>query len=500
MLSSARQTNSKHLWLLLAALVLGVLYFLRDIFLLNAFGYLYAPDSPGYIQLGSDFRMVPYPLLNTILNTPTQPIAVILLQIIIAACAFSVITYTVSRINSVLGIVIGIFLLADMVWALLNLELLTESLFTSFHLLALACLLNQYQHRSRLSRLRLVGAGILYALAFAIRPANLFLLLPVLLVYWSFLKPKRRAAWLGVGMGFVLLCIALLNLGLYGRFQVMGKGGFFLAFSLHSYRLFSPDNGPYSQEADRIYKSCDPDFDYDQIDTYRINDTVYGFLSPCFRQNGYTDEQFADYQTAMYKEAVLKKPLYFVQQVIENSALALSFPVSVVIVEDFKSTTIDCSGFLWCSTLWTKLGQNEALKEQIMATEHSITQPLFRARQLYLGVAERLSGTTASLSDWMDYTYTPFQGIALICWLVLNGVLLLATRGVLRLLILACFVFIQYTVFSAITGNIFIPRYAEPLSPFYTIVSVTALWLLFDILLGRLRAQRRKRVQRSLHI
>src|SRR5260221_8619792 len=134
----------RHLPALLLAVILGALATLRDLFLLRSLWLYVGSDSPAYLRMGTDeIRSLPYPLMNTLVNGAANPAASVLLQVIVASFALGALVYVIGKKHLVLASGIGILLLTDFLWAAANLSVLTESAFTSFHLLCLAFLLNR---------------------------------------------------------------------------------------------------------------------------------------------------------------------------------------------------------------------------------------------------------------------------------------------------------------------------------------------------------------------
>src|SRR5205823_10974566 len=105
------------------------------------------------------------------------------------------------------------------------LDILTESSFISFHILCLACLINQYQQRHRLKPWQLFAAGILYGWTFLIRPSGINLTIVVILGYLYFTRSWRKAAWLTGGLAIFYGVIVAANGLIYGKPQLTPPPG-----------------------------------------------------------------------------------------------------------------------------------------------------------------------------------------------------------------------------------------------------------------------------------
>src|SRR5712691_3839542 len=175
-------------------------------------GYSFAiyPDGVSYVQYGKglfDFSVplnstpgyyyttLPYKLMHAITNSAANPFPLIWLQIIIGALAVAVIVYVISCKDVTLAIGVGLVLATDLLWGTQNRIILTEGPFTSFHVLALACLLYHYDHRSSVGAWKLFLAGVFYGWTFLFRPANMLLVIFIPPIYLCLTRSWRKMAW-----------------------------------------------------------------------------------------------------------------------------------------------------------------------------------------------------------------------------------------------------------------------------------------------------------------
>jgi len=470
--SNARRTAFK------LALLVGAIIILRDALLLYAFSFGALPDSDGYIRFGTELRSVPYPLINTLLNAPFTPIATIWFQIIIEGFAAGSLVYVLGRRYPKLAGIIGLLFALDFTWSAGTRWILTESPFTSFHVLALACLINQYERNKRLHWWELLAAGMLYGWTTTIRPSGVLLVIPIGLAYLWFTQSARKTGWLTAGVVIVLIASGLINQQYTGKFRLFSGTGYYVAFPLYTYHLFAVDNGPVSRRLDGLIRQCEPNVDYQKIDFTTHNETLWGKFFPCLQDTHHlTLDQISDLFTSAYVEAIRSQPARFAQEIIAQHSIFISYPVGRTI--DYWPLDIEgngvCGGSAWCTDARARARLYPDLKLQLEDTIRALTDYTVYTTQIQMAAVSVLSGVPPLHNDaywqwpniWLGHSYMA----GLIAWLVMIGFLLIATRGILRLTVLACVVFIHYTMLSVVAGHVITSRYIQVLSPFYIVLS-----------------------------
>ncbi len=479
MLDSNKKPHAQRLafWV---ALLTGAVVILRDVLLLRVFSFGALPDSDSYMRLGIDLRSVPYPLINTLLDARSNAAATIWFQIIIAGFAAGALVYVIGRRYPKLAAVIGLLFALDFTWSAATRWILTESPFTSFHVLGLACLINQYERNKRLHWWELLAAGVLYGWTMTIRPSGVLLVIPIVLAYLWFTRSWRKTSWLTAGVVSVLLISGLINLQYTGKFRLFSGTGYYVAFPLYVYHLYSPDNGPVSRRLDDLIRVCEPAIDYSKINMITHNDYLWVKFFPCLQdKHGLTLDQVSDLFTSAYIEAIRKQPVFYIQQIIAQHSTFISYPVGRTI--DFWPLDTEgngiCRGEAWCIAARERARLYPELKMQLEDTIRTLSSFTVYSTQIQMAVASFLPGTGVQplYSDYWQWpnNWSPQPLMSgLIAWLLMVGVLLLATRGLLRFTVLACIVFIHYTMLSVVAGHVITSRYIQVLSPFYIILSV----------------------------
>jgi hypothetical protein len=479
-----------HVRFLIAALFGGIII-LRDLTLLRAFSVGFWNDSTGYIALGWEIRTLPLPLLNSILNTSASPYPVILFQILVCALAVGALVFVVGRTSLVLSIFLGIGLALDLHWGMNNLNVLTESLFMSLHVLSAAVLVNQYQRRKRLSIAEIAAAGILFGWAFTIRPTGIFLIVPVTLLYLVIVRSWRRTAVMVAGFAAVMLVSASLNLAVTGRFQVFGSAGYYVAFPLFSYQIFAPDNGPASAELDVAIRECYPDVNYAGIRISTSNFYFWEQFLPCLvNEQGWSPERISSAFTQSYVEAIRRDPVRYASVLLENAATMAAYSPNndVIFSMPFPREDAQCRAYVWCDAIVEASTRFPDLQQTIL--------DLVRSDWLK-SVLESVQLPRRLVAEWhypapvfQNYeVFLPVQAGVVALWGVFAIIGLALARPALRVLLAFSYLFIVYTIATVVAGHVFIARYALPLVPFYTIVTITTLYVVVERVYRELAAR-----------
>lgn len=466
------------------ALLFGLLIFLRGAFLVWAFSFGFYRDSNLYVSLGytlfekggpfsAGVVTFPYPFLHALTRSWLNPWALVWTQIFIGALAAGFLVYVVAKTSPLLATVIGALLVTDLVWGAINRNLMTEGLFVSFNLLSLAFLvrhyneLRHYSGRKTVSTKELFLVGLLYGWTFIFRPSSLFLTLLIVPLYVWFTRSARKTAIVTSGMLVIYLVLGAFNLWNSGEFRLMGQSGYYTGSPLFVYRLFSTENGPASQQLGSHLESCLPGVDYTNLmDTTaggtKNNEILYGQFIPCLRSQGLSLDQASDLMTSAYMEAIKTRPLYYAGVLVREGTTFLKYNVPYILRFYLKpELNNQCNAYSWCENIRRARFSWGADLPFARLYERAATK-LFQVHLVLIPLINRLFPKDSLL---------PF----LSAWLILIVFLLLATRGTVRFLVVACLLFIHYLILSVISGYGFLERYASILTPFYIILSATAM-------------------------
>jgi hypothetical protein len=469
------------------ALIFAVLIVLRDAIIVWGFSFGYYGDSNLYVSLGqtlfqksgsfsSGIVSFPYPFLNTITSSSSNPLNLVWLQIFIGALAAGALIYVVARKNPVISVAIGIIFLFDFVWGAVNRNILTEGLYVSFHVLSLALLLSHYDRRETVSSWELLAAGVFYGWAFIFRPSSLFLTLLIVPIYFWLTRSLRKTGFLTAGFLVIYLAMGYFNLWSSGEFRIMSQSGYYTASPLFVYRLFSPDNGPASQEIDKAFSECFPDLDYaNAMDTTaggdKNNDILYRIFLPCLNESGLNLDQISDLYTQAYIEGIFKRPIYYGRVLMREGLTVIKYNAPLILRMYLKPEFNNrCEDYAWC----------ENIRESRMSwTNKLLVVPIYervatKLMQLYLLPLRPLS---------LIFGNDKYLPVAT-AWILVMGFLLIATRGRIRFMVVITLLFLLYIILSIISGYGFLPRYVSVLTPYYSILSATAIVTLGKLLLN----------------
>jgi 4-amino-4-deoxy-L-arabinose transferase-like glycosyltransferase len=476
---------------LILALGFGLLALMRDAFLVWGYRYSISPDSIGYIALGEillnrslplssaalgeqalafdatslNTRTLPYPLMNALAHPASSPLGLVWAQIAIGSAAVAALVYVVSRRDRLLGIVSGALLALNPLWGALNRTVLTEGLFTSFHVLSLAILLHHFHRRERASSWGLPLAGVLYGWTFTFRPTGLPLLILMPILYLWITRSWRKAGWVLAGGLAVVLASGSFYWWRTGQYRLFGEGGIYSAFPLFTHHLFSAENGPVSSRIDEGLRACDGLVEYSAFTRNERNTIIKGQYIPCLQSQGWSEAEIADQFGEAYREGVLSHPTAFAAAVAYDNALFLTYPVMEGLPEQLEPLIGRCLGYDWCETVTdTRLPHDGEVSQLIVSVASYPTQ-------LYRLLGPRAGG---------DQTVAD-----LFAWLILIGLLILSTRGSARFLTLVCAAFVHYLSLAVSVGFIYLPRYTYVLSPFHELLSALLLLTLIRAFVPR---------------
>jgi hypothetical protein len=422
----------------------GIASFIRDAVLFRTYGFYVHPDSASYLD-GSWLRSRPYPVMAWLTDAIDHPRILIWLQLLIGAIAIAALVWVIWRNNRVLAVVVGIVFLLDINWATMDRVILSEGPFMSFSILSLAALGYLYERRARLHPVALLMAGVLFAWTCTIRPSNMYLLLPIAAAYLLFTRSLRMTAWLSTGMIVLLLASAWLTVAQTGKFRISGGTGYFVAFPLFSYHLFSPSNGPASAQIDHAIKICDPNVDYSKVVILTSNQYLWGDFFGCLSKQGWSDDRVDQTFSEAYVEAIRAHPQQWGESWGGWFVIELGYPLDEA------------------ELLITK------------AVGHLPTQ----VRAFWLSSIPNPNGDT-DLYNAMDAGTLSWEyviAILIVCCAAL-ALVWVRTTGTIRVVTLGAIVTIAYVCASVPAGHVFLPRYVTLLSPLNTLVFVVVLFVL----------------------
>ncbi len=463
--------------LVLFTVLLMLLVFVRDATILRAFGYVFTGDSGVYITFQSVSRTAPYPLMNFLVASATNPAAIIWLQIVITALAVGAIVYTIGKLDWILAVGVGILLLLDFNWAANSKVIGTEAPFTSFWILSLACLVNHFQRRNSLTRTTLALAGALYAWAAFLRPTTFYLVIPLVLLYLWFTHSWRKTAWVAGGAAVVIGCFAVFSITQNGQFKVIGGTGAYNALALFYHHLYSPNNGPVSQELSRALQNCPPN--YEALDDY-----VSHTMSACLGQAGWNDDVIADKVNKAYLESITHDPAGYALLMTRKTASYLAYPTGRVVLQGFLwNGNSVCQAYSWCAKEIADGQQYPELQTAVNNVIDTFTRATVFLVQVHLALLALISGTGIQAvysALWPQQTILPaivanYSLLIIGAWVVLIGFLLLSSRSWARLLVVGCTLLICAVLLSSSIANGTLQgRFVMVLSPFYGILSLLA--------------------------
>ena len=242
-----RATHPRRTRLLIALLCMG-LSLARDAVLFHTYSLAVFPDSASYIQDGNalfaagssqglPMRLFPYLLMNAITESSVSPLPLLIVQAVIGAISIGLLAYVLSYKYLWFGAAAGLLLALSLTWGTYNRALLTESAFTSFHVLCFALVIWHSQRRQTLPLWELFLFGALCGWTFLFRGTGLPLIAPVLLVYIFLTRTWVKPLAVLAGFAIFLLAVATFNQWRYGEFGIVGPQQGTLASALFSYHL-----------------------------------------------------------------------------------------------------------------------------------------------------------------------------------------------------------------------------------------------------------------------
>ncbi len=493
---------------------MGVLFALlllvRNAWLYWMYGIAFYPDSNLYAHLGAVFFETwsfgtlvtyPYPLLNALTGSFANPAALLWLQFIFSAAAGGFFVYAAAREHSprawAFALLSGLLLLADLVWGSFLRAILTDGVFATLHLLALALLLLHYDRRGRLPAWELVLAGLLYGLVVSFRPSNIFLTPLFPAAYLWLTRSWKKAAYLTVGLALFFLSIGLINLRGAGQFAILlgdtDKPSYtdeYLAFPLLVYKLYDPANGPSSQRMDAYLQTCYPGMVYAEavdrssgagFNSPNNNDLIYNRVFPCLKtQSADAPNGSRGLIRDAYLESLTSAPLRFTQVMAQELAVFLRYanPYLLRLHLD-PSKNYSCTDLPWCGTIYDSRAVWDANSSWVGLYEKSAAKML----QAYLAPV----GLFSLFSP--DKQYLPY----LLSWALTFAFTVIASRGRMRFVALAAAVFVLYTGAVVVASLGFSERYAAMLTPVQAVYSAVFWITLGEVLLRLYRSAAQRR-------
>jgi len=451
---------------IILAVIFMALSLTRDGLLFWAYGTEPGEDGHSYINRGEILfdrtastesgippRTFPYLFINAITRSYESQDLLAITQYFIAAIAIGAITYVLARRNWLIAAAVGLVLALDLVWGLYSRQAMTESLFISFHLIALAVLIHHYYLRDAAPRWLLILAGLLFFWAFLMRGSGIVLILPTYFIYIFLVKSWRKALWVLIGASVLGLSIATFNLWRWGEFGLLGDQHDTLASALFSYNLFSPENGAESAKLHSDLAACMPYIDYDDVPRYR-NVFIYIHLNPCLLgEDTYTIDARNDLTSrvgAALQELIRSRPFDFGREVLAEIITLVAFPVSEEWFPFAFSPAESCVDEACTEYVVLKLDRDN---QALIDLNKILTVP----RQIYQSIA---------------WTSSHSEVVLFAAWAMLGLFALLVSRGSHRFILLICGGFIVYHFLTTALVHTFKSRYTVSLIGFYTVASV----------------------------
>lgn len=468
---------------LIIALVFVMLSLARDGVMHHVYGFSVYPDSTSYLRDGAEMftpdgeagipkRIFPYVFLNFITGSAENPYPLFTLQSVLAAAAVGGLVYVLARKYYWLGIAVGLLCVMNITWGSFNLTILTESAYASSMVIVLAAILWHGQYAGAIPRWQLFLIGLMCGWALLFKGTALFLILPVMGVYYAYTRRWTRVLLVGAGFGVFLLGVMFFNQWRYQEFGLIGPQSNTLGSALFSYHLFAPENGPVAQGIDALLVGCYPDWDYDNAPRFS-EVTTYQLYNPCLLQT-YTRNELTALTSDALKETVLAHPLKYARILIEE--LGIGFAASL---EDeymrarFVKVDADALGAT-CGTEYDWCYRREAIQSPVLDVVVYLTaHATFYFKQLY-GI--------------VDVFTSPSNAISLFAFLMMCGFLFVYSRE--RWMVAGLLGLILYQMASVLVVHIFLIRYGFSLMPLLAILSALALGSLIRWIMRSVRQLR----------
>ena len=316
-----------------------VLAVLASVYQMSALSTMVAPDTVTYWStLSALFQRVPgslpvrtpqysvlFAIVDALGGSGRQLLAV---QFTARALGVAAVVWLLSRWSLVAAVVVGTVLALDPVGSAMSVAYLSESLFSTGLLLALAVFVRHVERRGSVRLRELLAAGVGYGLAFLFRPNGAALIVPVVATYAVLTRSVRRTLMPLAGFLLVAGAIVLLNLWRSNIPQI-APTGVYVAFPLFIQQLFDPRNGPASAEMHRHLMACDPDLDYRKVTAATADGFIHGKFSPClFAALGSRQRAPFDLYRAAYMEALRAHPVRFAARMTREAFRFISLTVS----------------------------------------------------------------------------------------------------------------------------------------------------------------------------
>lgn len=483
-------TKNRWSFPLICGSLVTLVLLIKNFVLYAVYTYAFYPDSRLYITLGASFFKTgyisplvtfPFIFLNALTGSSNTPVFLLGLQMLISAISGGVLCAVIARKDKLLAILLGILFGIDLVWGAFSRNILTDGLFAAFNIFSLAILVRHYDHRDQISVLELLLSGVFYGWTLFYRPSNVFLVILIPFVYFWLTRSWKKTTTITCGLILFFLIAGSINWKGSGKFYILASGNSYtgsqIAFPLLVYRLYSPENGPASQQIQKALQACFPGKDYitsvDRGDSGTFDSAnnmtlINNYIIPCIDQNPAPSHQGSVLFPTAYIESFTSHPLQFVLTILREDAVFLRYNNPYILHMLLSpSQNYGCADITWCEQIQDGRLDWDGTSQAANLYEKTATKLI----QAYLWPVGLISRITP------DPQITPYW----IAWLGLGLFLLFASRGRTRFLFLASFILIQYTSLVVVAGLGFTERYAAMLSPIQGVLSAITYALLIRL-------------------
>jgi len=391
------------------------------------------------------------------------------------------------------GLVAGGLLALDPVSASVSNGYLSESVYSSALIIALGIGTWQLSSERRWSRRALLVAGALFGVCLLVRPTSAGLLGVAVLAYGIATRSPWRAAWVGAGGAIAVAGICLYHYLRTGFFMIVTTG-LFVAFPLFVQHMMDPSNGRASRTLHRDLTACDPAIDYSQVSLANVNPFVYRTLLPCtLAQHGGDSSRVYRLYAAAYREALLAHPLTSSWRLFLESCRFLGGSVAYYGTELIAAGQGMKRGDL-CARRWpydayppgliafvcplpeTNDGVRRAVERSLIVMRLLYQPYLYVYRpELMPASLEYREGRSPELVGATALLYF------FIAWLIAHPRYRMIMGGAVLVIV--------YNAAATAFGQVTIPRYIGPMSPFYLIVTGLVLTSLLERAVALVRSR-----------
>ena len=324
-------------------LFIGCLFFFitlsRDAFLLWGFGMNHSYDSYGYIHLGKEYvdpsltpnfyiRTLPYLIMNGITGSSYNPYPLMWLQFVLGAFSVGYFTFASANKNVKYSYLVGLFLSFDLGWGALNRVIHPEGPLASLYLITIAILLRHYDRKTALKPCELILAGMFFGWTFTFRSNGtpIILLMPIL--YFLMTHSWKKSLWIISGsIIFLLLCMGI-NQYKVGHFSLTAPSGRFLMVPVFYNHLFSPNDGPASNELASYWQETFPGKGYDFVTVDSAQGNLTALFDTITQKHGFSNAQVSNFYTRVYVEQIIHHPFVFAKKLLSELGYFLALPPS----------------------------------------------------------------------------------------------------------------------------------------------------------------------------